>query len=145
VINFPKEICDAVFDGSLAKGTIVKTMLKCEDGKEKPHYFVVVSKNAAADPKLLVVATSKTDFYDKYPYYNRDIIRINANEFPPFELNTVVDCRRLHNYSNNKLKEYFRDGDLHFAGNLPSDKLKQIDTIVKQSAFIPLKGKKQVL
>ena len=91
------------------------------------------------------MTTSKTDFFNKYPNYNKDIIRILPGELNYFTKETIIDCRVVYKISREDLKNNFRNNILGFIGELPSDKLQSIDRIVEQSFFISKEDKDIIL
>ncbi len=145
MIKVPAEFTNPVFDQNLKRGSIIKTLLMCPDGKHRPHYFITLSKLIEKDPLVFVIATSKVEFYDKNPHFNTDIIRFAAKELSYFPLDTVIDCRKITKIPKEKLKQHFQDKSLEFIGDMPTEHMTVIDTIVRRSRHIPLNDKLLIL
>jgi len=145
MIDIPGEVYDDVFEVEIKRGTIVKTPLLCHDGSKEPHYHVTISYCAESDPLVFVVCTSNLTFYNKYPYFNSDILRIPAGKIDCLPLNTIVDCRKIRELSREKLKKNYREGILNFSGELPTEDLCKIDDIIRKSRFISPKDKELIL
>jgi|GEM_PF-2008778 len=145
MIKLPDEICDSTFEGNLRRGCVIRTLLKCYDGKDRPHYFVTLTNSPNQSTQVFVVATSRIDFYEKNPFFNRDILRISANQLSFFPKDTIIDCRKIHVFDRSMLKERFRDNDLQFTGVLPDTYLTQLINIVNKSRLISKKDRLLIL
>ena len=145
MIEFPKDVYNNVFDGEIKRGTVVKTGLICHDGVERPHFYITVSYYTDSDPLVFVVSTSSLDFYNLHPEFNKDIIRVSANEIAFFPVDTIIDCRKIFKIAKEKLKSSYYDNTLRFSGELPNDYLRKIDKIIKQTRFIPKNDKRLIL
>ena len=145
MIDLPDKYCSNLFDENLKRGSVVRTRFCGNDGKEKFHRFVVLNNNILQDTLFCVTTTSKLDFYNKHPNYNRDIIRLPAGHLSFFPKETIIDCRSIYTFQKNNLKKNFQTAVLDFAGILPAELLKQIDEIVTQSYFIAKRDKVMVI
>jgi hypothetical protein len=145
MIKIPAEFSNPLFDQNLKRGSIIRTLLTCHDGSQRPHYFITLSKLIERDPLVFVIATSKVGFYDRNPHFNTDIIRLAAKTLSCFPVDTVIDCRKIEKVPKEKLKQHFNDNSLEFIGDLPMDYMTEIDTIVRRSRHIPLNDKLLIL
>lgn len=144
-MKVPSSLSDPLFDQNLKRGSIIKTLLTCSDGAQRPHYFITLSKLIEVDPLVFVIATSRIGFYDKNPHFNTDIVRLVANELSHFVRDTVIDCRKITKVSKEKLKQHFQDNSLEFIGDMPAKHMAEIDAIVRRSRHIPLNDKILIL
>lgn len=145
MVKVPNGICDDVFDKEFKRGSVIRTRIRFSSGTERHKFFIILNRNPQKDPTLIFLTTSKTDFFNKYPNYNKDIIRILPGELSYFTKETIIDCRVVYKISREDLKSNFRNNILGFIGELPSDKLQSIDRIVEQSFFISKEDKDIIL
>lgn len=145
MVEFPDHVYNNVFDGEIKKGTIVKTNLLCHDGIERPHYFITLSPDTNNDPLVFVISTTQLKFYNDHPFFNKEIVRIPVGQVECLTLESIIDCRKLTKIARNKLQESYRQGLLIFCGIMPAEIMAQIETIVKESRFIPNNDKKLIL
>lgn len=143
MVDIPHRVSDEVFEREFRRGLVIRTELRFKQGQTKSKYLIVLNKNPAKSDTLLFMTTSKTEFYDKYPHV--DHLRIKPIEVPFFELETIIDCRQVHEFSRAELKRRYREGVLAVAGTLPIEKMNQIDQLVAQSRFVSLAHKKVIL
>ena len=145
MIDFPNDVCDNTFDNEIKKGCVLRTTIRFADGCERNKYCVTVSYSSKDDPLVFVLTTTKTDFYDAHPEFNRDIIRLPANKLPLFPKDTIINCRELHTLDKSRLKKSYQNSGLTFIGHLPEDCISKIDDIVKSSCLLSLNQKRCVL
>lgn len=145
MIKIPAGFSNPIFDQNLKRGSIIRTLLTCEDGAQRPHYFITLSKLIEKDPLVFVIATSKIEFYNRNPHFNTDIIRLAASTISSFHRDTVIDCRKITKVPKEKLKQHFQDNSLEFIGDMPAEYMIEIDTIVRRSRHIPLNDKLLIL
>ena len=146
MIKVPSRLTDPIFDENLKRGTVIKTLLNCSDGTQRPHYFITISKLVEKNPLIFIIATSKTAFYDKNPSFNTDIIRIMSGELSYFNRDTtIIDCRKLEKVNKEELKEHFQNNVLEFVGELPLKYLEKIDSMVRRTRHISLNDKLLIL
>ncbi|MFH0797015.1 MAG: hypothetical protein V2A65_08185 [Candidatus Omnitrophota bacterium] len=142
MINIPNEIYKKVTELRIKKGSVIKTSLK---EIAKPHFYILVSHSAKDNPLLFVIATSKIDFYDRHPEFNKDILRIGAKELSVFCKPTIIKCRELKRISREDLLRNFLDKKLHFEEDLPPEYISKIDDIIRRSRLISNEDKELVL
>lgn len=145
MIKVPSRLSNPLFDENLKRGSVIRTLLACPDGAQRPHYFITLSKLIEKDPLVFVIATSKIEFYNRNPHFNTDIIRFVANELSYFTRDTVIDCRKITKVPKEKLRQHFQDNSLEFIGDMPTEYMTEIDTIVRRSRHIPLNDKLLIL
>jgi hypothetical protein len=145
VIDLPKKLTNGAFDNQLERGSVLKTLLRGGNGKEHLKYLVVLNRDISRDPIVFVLTTSKLDFYNKHPEFNRDIIRIIPPKVSFFSKKTIINCREVHRMPKETLKINYQKGRLEFAGILLQELLQQIDNIVLRSFYIPNSDKKLIL
>ena len=145
MIKLPDAICDSLFHDKFKCGCVFRTLLRCHDGKERPHYFIVLTNSFNIPTHAFLVATSQTDFYDKNPHFNNDILRIPAKQLIFFPKNTIIDCRKIQIFDKDILIQRFRDGILQFMGILPAEIREKLTEIVKKSRFLSLRDRKHIL
>lgn len=145
MIDLPKDLTDGLFDSKLERGSVVRTLFRCSNQKEKYKYFVILNKDLSSDSLIFVLTTSQLEFYAKYPHFNKDIVRIQSSVVDFFPKETIINCREVHQIPKEKLKVNFQNGTLEFAGNLPSNILAEVDAIIKQSFYISKDNKKLIL
>ncbi len=143
MIDIPHHVSDEIFEKEFIRGRVILTELRFKQGQTKSKYLIILNKNPADTNTLFFMTTSKTEFYDKYPHV--DHLRIKPIEVPFFKLETIIDCRQIHEFSRTELKRRYREGILTVAGSLPVEKMNQIDQLVAQSRFISLAHKKVIL
>lgn len=145
MITLPADLCDPLFDDKFKRGCVIRTDLECHDGRQRPHYFIVLTNFTDLPTQALLVATSQTNFYDKYPYFNSDILRIPAKQLSFFPSDTVIDCRKIHEFNRDVLKQRFRDNILQFAGILPEQLCAKLTEIIKQSRHLSIRDRELIL
>ncbi len=145
MIDLPKDTCDDVFEGEISRSSVIKTRYEFENGTIKEKFFIALSRSPENNPLVFVVTTSNPEFFDKHPEFNRDIIRITAGSLDYFPLDTIIDCRSVLKIPRDTLKNNFHSNDLKFCGNLPSDLISKIESIIKYSRHIARKDKKLIL
>ena len=145
MIDVPKEVSNDVFDKEIKRGSILKTLFLCHDGREKPKYYIIVSSSKEADPLIFVISTSQLDFYNRNPRFNTEILRISVGLIDCFSLDTIIDCTRVYRMPRWKLKKNYQENILRFCGELSTGYLSQIDNIIKKSRLISNRNKKLIL
>lgn len=145
MIKLPTNITDPVFDQSLERGTVVKTLFRCKDGKERYKFFVILNNDISKDPIIFILTTSQLDFYNKNPHFNPDIIRILPGGVNFFLKETIINCREVFKVTKEKLKENFRNNILQVEGKLPKDILDNVDKIIEKSFFVSSSDKELIL
>ena len=145
MVDIPDVICNGVFDKEFRRGRVIKTLFRCHDGKERFKFLVILNKDPVRDPTLYFLTTSQLDFYNKYPNYNKDIIRVTKGDLVFFPNETIIDCRHVYKSSREMFKKNFRNKTLRFEGDLPLKFMQDINRIVEQSFFIPKADKDIIL
>ena len=145
MVIIPPKICSNVFNNEFKQSSVIKTKIRFSSGIEKEKYLVIVNKNPQNDPMLYFVATSKLDFYNKHPGYNKDIIRLPAGKIEVFPKETIIDCRSVEKGSRAIFESNFQRGTLVFAGELPGQIMSDIEKLVEQSFFIAKQDKEIIL
>lgn len=145
MIKLPTNLTDSLFDQNFERGSVVKTLFFCKDGKEKPKFFIILNKDISNESILFVLTTTQLDFYDRNPHFNTEIIRILPGTFKFFPKETIINCREVFKITKDKLKENFRNNILNIPGKLPQDMLDNIDKIIEKSFFIPPTYKELIL
>ncbi|MFB0519171.1 MAG: hypothetical protein ACETWC_07820 [Acidobacteriota bacterium] len=135
MIKFPAEAFDTVFRNALKRGAIILTEKEFED-ISKPKFFITLNKDPSLDDIYFFTTTSKTDFYNKHPRFESDIIRIQAGEISCFNIETIIICREVHSFAKNELMKRFREGKLKFKDNLPNNILIKLDEIIRRSKLL---------
>ena len=145
MIDLPKHLTNGLFDKELKRGSVLKTIVRGDDGKPHRKYLVILNKDISKDPIVFVFTTSKSDFYNKNPSFNRDMTKVTPREVSFFQKETIINCRKVHRISAQKLKINFQKGRLEFSGNLLPELMREIDNIVLHSFFIPNGDKRLIL
>lgn len=145
MIKLPANFTDPVFDQSIERGTVIKTLFHCKDGKTKPKFFILLNKDISQQTIVFVLTTSQLEFYNKNPHFNTEIIRIPSGTLTFFPKETIINCREVFRITRSKLKENFRNNVLEIEGKLPTDMLDNIDKIIEKSFFISLANKELIL
>ncbi len=145
MIELPDNAYDNIFDNEVKKGCIVSTKIRFPNGDERYKYCVTVSYSSGNNPLVFVLSTSQTDFYDKHPNFNQDVMRFSEKELSCFPKETIINCRELFPVEREKLKRNFQNGILKFIGYLPEHYVEKIDAIIAKSHLLSLKEKRRVL
>lgn len=145
MVKLPASISDPNFDQQFKRGIAVKTLFHSKNDKKKYKYLVILSHDVSKDPVVFVLTTSRTEFYDKNPHFNKDILRIKAGSIDFFPKETIVNCREIHKLSKDRLKESFRNNVLQIEGELPKETMDDIDKIIEKSFFISSVDKELIL
>lgn len=140
MIKFPPEAFDTVFRNALKRGAIILTEIEFED-ISKPKFFITLNKDPSLDYIYFFITTSKTDYYNRHPRFESDIIRIQLGEISCFNVETVIDCRSVHSFPKNELMKRFREGKLRFKGYLPNNIIGKLNVIIKSSKLLSTKIK----
>ena len=145
MIDIPDNVHNGVFNKEFKRGSVIKTKCRFQDGTERFKYFITLNSDVMQGTAVFVLTTSQTKFYNKHPYFNKDIVRLPAKKIKVFSKETIIDCREIYKLSKQVLKKNFSDGTLKFVGVLPADILQNIDSIISQSFFISPHDKKLIL
>lgn len=137
-MKLPAEALKKLFQASLKRGTVYKTLYHSPDtGISKEKYFVLVSGDPKqADPVFFFITTSKTDFYDKHPHIQKDFVVVEKGEAACFSLRTLINCRRIETFSRAILEDRFVHGACEVAGEVPGAILWEIDEAVRKSDLL---------
>lgn len=134
---------DQVFEQEFVRGAVLITEMRFQSGTRKLKYIVVLNKYPADSTTVLFLATSQTDYYDRFPHV--DHIRIKPSTFTFFPKETVLDCREVFSMERKDLKRRYQEAALKFVGALPQECMDQIDQLVASSRFISRRHKKMIL
>jgi hypothetical protein len=146
LVDIPDKICDEAFDNTeIRRGTVIRVLSQFPDGSQRYKYFIAISRDIHIDPIIFVITTSNIDFYLKFPKFNNDAISIAAKTISFFQKDTVIDCRQIHQFSREILKQRFRENLLQFTGEMPKEFLDKIDQVIRQSKLLPKNQKKLIL
>ena len=145
VIDFPKNAYNGVFDKELKRGSVIKTLFRCHDGKDRFKHFIILNNDLSQDPIVFILTTSQLEFYDKHPHFNKDIVRVDSAAVNFFPKETIISCRDVYKIQKDILKKNFQSNSLKFVGELPETILQEIDTIIKRSFLVSNNDKKLVL
>jgi len=138
-------LCDGIFERELKQGSVLRTKIQFADGTERNKFLIILNQDPATDPTLFFLTTSRLDFYQKHPNFNKDIICIKAGQLSFFPKETIIDCRNVNKKYRVDLKENFRKGVLVFAGSLPEETVEEMKRIIAQSFFIAKRDKDMIL
>lgn len=133
-VKLPLKLAEAFL---CKRGAIFKMLEVFENtGVAKDKYHVVVGVDETSDPVLLILTTSKTDWYDKHPNVS-DYVRVAAGvieTLPP--VTTIVQCRQIYLAVRARLLERYVADELEYCGQMPSEILAQIDAALAASSSL---------
>jgi len=112
----------------LIKGNILKTNLFVKaDNTPQFERIILLNNNFSQDNIYYVMATSKTEWYEKYwEKMQYCCVWLDEGTVDLFSLKTVVNCREVPKLTKLDLFNRYVEGKLKFLGILPKEILKRI-------------------
>ena len=148
MIDLPDKLLRNQLYSYLKRGKILRTQLSFGN-KTIFKRLILLNVDFQGEDIFYMLTTSQVEFYNKYGIYdpikgNYIYIAAGKTVFNP-QKDMVIDCRRIDIIEKEKLFKNYKYKKLKVLGDLPSDILRQIDTIVFDSVLIPQKIKEKVL
>jgi hypothetical protein len=115
-----------------------------DSGKIKDKILIILS-NCEYKFIIFVLATSKTEIYDKDPYAKIDTIWFLPKQIKSLPLKTVVDLKRLKTKAINDFGEKFYTNNLKLIGKLTEEEIETIDIGVARAITLDQNTKNLIL
>ena len=139
MIQLPEDWLISQFDGCLTRGSIIRFKpedLQYRKFQGQPKFAVVLNASLPAPEIHYIFSTSQTAFYDKHAQFEPAIIRVPANTYDCFPLDTIFPFSEVFSIPVEKLHKQYVDGHLEFCGTLNTEHLERMNAIIKIGLFI---------
>lgn len=144
MVQLPRSLTDSLFRKKVHKGTVIRTCLHFDDGSSKEKRIVCLNKKLGQGI-YFAVATSQTHHFQRIRLLKDNGIFIRANKTTVFEKDTVIDLRKIYDFTLDDFLKRFNIRELEILGELEEVIIKDIDMIVRKSKLISNQIKKQIL
>lgn len=143
MIHLPRILTDANFKKRVTRGSVLKTRFVFEDGTSKQKRIICLNKSLGSE-LYFVKATSQTHQLRIKTLKNNHVY-INSDETPVFEVDTIIDLRKVFEEALDGFLERFRNRELEILGEITVPIMNRVDEAIRASKLIELRIKKLIL
>jgi len=148
MIDLPPGLTDDAFDDRFERGTVIRTLVRFDDGTTAYKRLVVANTDCSdrSTDILHFLCTSKTDFYLGNRWVQNDCLMVSAADAgDAFDRSIAIDLRRTFTIRKSDLKSRYLGGELDFLGSLPAAVIDDMNEKITQSRQLSQEQKRIIL
>ena len=122
-LTLPLELAEAQL---FKRGALIKLTLQLAEGRRE-KFCVVVNVDHALDPVLLILSTTKLEWYNNHPTAT-GFVRIQQGTISSLTRESVISCRELYRVPRKSISDGYAGKTVEYCEQVPPEVLALLDS-----------------